>query len=434
MLVGKRTTQLPRLRASDECMMSAEDYDRWRIALYYCYIDIPDVRGHVDFQRATCGELQLTGRIRVASEGINGVLSGEHDHLRQYEIALRDEVRACARGEAAGDFELDVKFCRLREDLPLKDQLFDSLLVQETKRVVSLVDEPSQPPRRGRTTKGAKPASTEIQEIWDAVKKETVATDDSHLSPAEWDRRLASIGPHESAILLDCRNSYESAIGYFEAPNATTLLANTRKYSELPGVFLEQRERLASCTHVFAYCTGGVRCEVASKFLRRLLEDSPSSGGDGSGPEIFQLHGGIQRYLEQHEQDGPPSPDAKPASRENYFKGKNFVFDPRRTDPVHGTAPVGQCVACGSPHDDYDNGHPPAAGTGESRCVNCRVLLLVCPRCRPTVTCWGQDEPSGRDGIAAAESKPKLYCGGLDGPCLHKPPVRLVVNAESVAL
>jgi predicted sulfurtransferase len=417
--------------------MSPDDYNRWRIALYYCYIEVPDVQRHVDFQRTACGKLHLTGRIRVAPEGINGVLSGEHGRLREYEVALRDELKAIVRDEgAAARFELDVKYCRLREDLPLQDQLFDSLVVQETKRVVSLVDEPSQHPKRGRTKNG-KSTSSEVQEIWEAVRKETVATGDSHLSPADWDRKLASIGPHENAILLDCRNSYESAVGYFEAPNATTLLTNTRKYSELPGVFLEQRDRLASCTHVFAYCTGGVRCEMASKFLRRLLED-PASGGDGSGgPEIFQLHGGIQRYLEQHELNEalPLQNDEPTSSNQGYFKGKNFVFDPRRTDPVHGATQVGQCMVCGTPHDDYDNGHAPAAGTGESRCVNCRVLLLVCPTCRPTVTCWGQeDKQHDGDGIAAAGIQPKLYCGGLNGPCLHKPPVRLVVNAESVAL
>ena len=56
--------------------MSADDYNRWRIALYYCYIELPDVQRHVDFQRTACGELHLTGRIRVAPEGINGTIAG----------------------------------------------------------------------------------------------------------------------------------------------------------------------------------------------------------------------------------------------------------------------------------------------------------------------------------------------------------------------
>ena len=108
--------------------MSADDYNRWRIALYYCYIELPDVHRHVDFQRTACGELHLTGRIRVAPEGINGVLSGEHGRLREYEVALRDELKAIVREDGAAEpFELDVKYCRLREDLPLQDQLFDSL-------------------------------------------------------------------------------------------------------------------------------------------------------------------------------------------------------------------------------------------------------------------------------------------------------------------
>jgi predicted sulfurtransferase len=148
-------------------------------------------------------------------------------------------------------------------------------------------------------------------------------------------------------------------------------------------------------------------------FLQQLMSSK------GAQPKIYQLHGGIQRYLEQ--------PD-----HALYYKGKNFVFDPRRTDPHHhkDNTVVGRCVVCHCPHDDYDNGQAPLEGS-EARCVNCRILLLVCPACRFKVKCWGQDADADDDD---SNNKPLLFCGGIKGPCLHKPPVRVIVNAASVAL
>jgi predicted sulfurtransferase len=252
--------------------------------------------------------------------------------------------------------------------------------------------------------------------IWDEVQADPSANSCPHLSPSEWNDRLANLGENERAIIVDCRNSYESAIGRFEAPNVATLLTNTRKFSELPGVFVEQKDLLASYTHCFLMCTGGVRCEMASKFLHRLLD-----GDEGTAlPRIYQLHGGIQRYLQHQNHQAQTGL----INYSHYFKGKNFVFDPRRTDPVHGIGTVGRCAVCHAPHDDYDNGHAPSRGTGEARCASCRVLLLVCPPCRSSVACWGQDNP---------EEKPELHCGGVSGPCLHRPPVRLIENADSVA-
>jgi predicted sulfurtransferase len=113
------------------------------------------------------------------------------------------------------------------------------------------------------------------------------------------------------------------------------------------------------------------------------------------------------------------------------YRGKNFVFDHRRTDPVIGngiTKPiltidarnqggenaekterislVGRCIICSIPHDDYDNGHAPCEGK-EARCCRCRVLILVCNICRAKVRCWG--DPTG---------KQELYCGNSGNACV----------------
>jgi hypothetical protein len=77
---------------------------------------------------------------------------------------------------------------------------------------------------------------------------------------------------------------------------------------------------------------------------------------------------------------------------------------------------VGKCLVCEVAHDDYDNGFAPSTNH-EARCYECRILVLVCNRCRPSVVCWG-------DEISEADERPKLFCGGLSPKeCMHMPPV-----------
>jgi hypothetical protein len=121
--------------------------------------------------------------------------------------------------------------------------------------------------------------------------------------------------------------------------------------------------------------------------------------------------------------------DAKPC----LYRGKNFVFDPRRTDPVVGAgiiandddddgalpsarrvvSRVGRCVLCSIPHDDYDNGHAPCEER-EARCCRCRVLLLVCDDCRRRVRCWGEPPPSSGDD----DRRRDIFCGDAGAKCV----------------
>jgi hypothetical protein len=141
---------------------------RYMIALYYCYPPpngLPPllVESHATFHRETCSQLDLNGRIRVCIEGINGVLSGLEDNLRLYELLVRCELsRLCPPGneeedrcvkqddsDEEGEADdptadwFDVKYCQLRNDIPIDKQLFDSLSVKITKEVVSLIDKPT---------------------------------------------------------------------------------------------------------------------------------------------------------------------------------------------------------------------------------------------------------------------------------------------------
>jgi predicted sulfurtransferase len=423
--------------SSDTAGNNSDDelsHDDYRISLYYCYVDIEDdVNMHVSFQKELCEELSLKGRIRVSSEGLNGVLSGRHSTLMEYQQCLETEMNVEA--------PLDIKYCLLRKDLSVESQLFESLVVKATREVVSLY-EPVQKSvqrngqsedknsrgyyrrrRRNRQKHEQQQQALQQEELSEPVVPESPLDDRltsfdpaPHLTPEEWNARLSS---DPNAILVDARNVYESRVGYFQVEGVPTLLTNTRKYSSLPQVLQESKEELAG-KNIYMYCTGGVRCERASVFLQALSASATTDNGGAQQEklpkEIFQLDGGIQRYLEHY--GGVISPKdttvatTSPAS-DCLFRGRNFVFDQRRTDPIVGKGLVGTCLLCNTPHDDYDNGYAPCENK-EARCHKCRVLVLICDACRPTVCVWGEEPTSiakEMDGEAVLH-RPKVYCGG----------------------
>jgi UPF0176 protein len=102
--------------------------------------------------------------------------------------------------------------------------------------------------------------------------------------------------------------------------------------------------------NILMYCTGGIRCEKASAYLKyRGFEN------------VFQLEGGIIEYARQVQAKG----------LENKFLGKNFVFDERLGERI-STDIIAQCHQCGKPADTHTN------------CANdyCHILFIQCDECR----------------------------------------------------
>jgi predicted sulfurtransferase len=453
-------------------------HDEYRIALFYVYVELRSLEEVVHFHESFRESRLFGGRIRISTEGINGVLSGRLHDLKHYEHGLgsllcrmTDTYRSI---DVLQPWELDVKYCHLRPDLTVESQLFPNWQVQMTNSVVGLMDlrsignfDPIQgtdcakshhtdSDRGFRQTRRQRRHSVVTNNDFHQLQKYHLATTISlyqksvlakvsmkqplcgaqHLSPVEWNWKLDQLtqqqsGAVQNIVLLDCRNCYESAVGYFQVPNATTLLANTRKYSELPIVLVDQLSKqnsvLRTAGHIFMYCTGGVRCERASVFLQAAISETLSCDLDdkyvhdgATMPHVYQLNGGIQRYLEF---------SSKNENSSSYFRGKNFVFDLRRTDPtivrngMDDKSIVGICLVCEGAHDDYDNGHAPSTNH-EARCYRCRILVLVCNRCRPSVVCWGDEIIFGERSECSLDHRPKLYCGGLaPKECLYMPPV-----------
>ena len=354
--------------------------------------------------------LKFGGRIRVSEEGINGVLSGTRENLQNYAKSVED------RGRKAGWLKscIDWKFGSMRSDLPIEEQTFEEVKVEVCKEVVSLLRVQEQQKgrkgrRKGRRKKGKgkgqvgdekggisgdgeagaqeQPQETPVEGQDRLSLAQTIPN--KHLSPSEWHSSLLS--PDPDTVILDTRNCYESSIGFFKSASSSTptVLSNTRKFSDLND-WWDGMKAQVSGKNVLMYCTGGVRCEVASK---SLISWSRTSGANVKS--VGQLKGGICRYLEAYGEDG-------------LYKGKNFVFDPRRFDPQVGKGVVGRCLVCKSEWDDYDNGR----GTkerGEARCIRCRVLVLCCSECRAERVCFGEGE---------GEGKTKLFCGEGGGECV----------------
>jgi len=161
-----------------------------------------------------------------------------------------------------------------------------------------------------------------------------------HLSGMEFHKQLSEPG----TVVVDMRNLYESEIGRFE--NAICPEADTfREELEIAVDLLKDKKD----DKVLLYCTGGIRCEKASAYLKHH-----------GFKDVNQLHGGVLEYVRQIKKEG----------LESKFLGKNFVFDARMAEDVNGQI-LASCHQCGTPFDIHKN------------CANdaCHLLFIQCPDC-----------------------------------------------------
>ncbi|KAG6774947.1 rhodanese-like domain-containing protein 6 isoform X1 [Populus alba x Populus x berolinensis] len=305
-----------------------QEQEQYGVLLYYKYTEIPDLNSLLSFYNSNCTSLSLLGRVRLSLHGVNVTVGGKLSSLEKHIEA----VKAISLFEGT-DFKL--ASCHF----PLNDKVahecgFTSLSIRIVKELVTLSPYP-------------------------LVKAPDVSNAGRHLSAVEFHSLLQSAGKlvdkeslvdDKGLVLLDARNLYETRIGKFDMPNVDTLDPGIRQYSDLPSWIDDNSEQLRG-KNVLMYCTGGIRCEMASAYIR----------SKGAGFEnVFQLFGGIQRYLEQFPDGG-------------FFKGKNFVFDHRISVGSSDTNILGTCLLCGLSFDDYSS---------RCRCSYCRMLVLVCDSCR----------------------------------------------------
>jgi len=161
-----------------------------------------------------------------------------------------------------------------------------------------------------------------------------------HLKAAE----ANALAQQPDTVIVDMRNHYEYEVGHFE--RAIEVPSETFK-EQLPMA----AEMLADKKDapILMYCTGGIRCEKASAYLKQQGFE-----------QVYQLEGGIIEYTRQ----------ARAAGLPNLFKGKNFVFDGRMGERISDDV-LAHCHTCGALCDDHTN------------CANdsCHLLFIQCKAC-----------------------------------------------------
>ena len=154
--------------------------------------------------------------------------------------------------------------------------------------------------------------------------KEIVGT---YVKPTDWNALIAS----EDVTVIDTRNDYEFQIGTFK----NAINPETTTFREFPA-YVEKHLDPAVNKKVAMFCTGGIRCEKSTAYLKKL-----------GFTEVYHLEGGILKYLEEV------------PSNESLWEGECFVFDERVT--VNHDLEKGhylQCHACRYPITEADTKHP----------------------------------------------------------------------------
>ncbi len=223
---------------------------------------------------------QVRGTLLLANEGINGTIAGSRAGINNVLNWLRNDPRL-------SDIDYKESFT---DSMP-----FNRAKVKLKKEIVTLGVEGIDP-------------------------KRVVGT---YVSPADWNQLISD----PEVFVVDTRNDYEFKVGTFK--NAVN--PNTESFREFPRFV---KENLSPEKHkkIAMFCTGGIRCEKSTAFLKEQGFD-----------EVYHLKGGILKYLEE-----------VPAT-ETLWEGECFVFDERVTVNLQlEKGNYDQCNACRLPITEID--------------------------------------------------------------------------------
>lgn len=250
------------------------------VAALYTFTALPNFSAFKPPLREACRNAGVTGTLILAPEGINGTIAGTRSGI--------DTVLGHIRS-LPGCQDLDHK-----ESLAKKDP-FLRLKVRLKKEIVAM------------GVPGIDPNSTA----------------GTYVTPEDWNDLISD----PDVLLIDTRNDYEVSIGSFKG----AIDPKTCSFRDFPDWFRANRDKFG--TSKFAmFCTGGIRCEKATAFLK----------GEGVD-EVYHLKGGILKYLE------------KVPEQNSLWEGECFVFD-RRVAVSHGVAlgSYDMCHACRHPISETD--------------------------------------------------------------------------------
>ncbi|WP_372751804.1 rhodanese-related sulfurtransferase [Labilibaculum sp.] len=279
--------------------LEKENFSRKTLS-FYRYVILEDPQAFRDHLYLKWYELNCKGRIYVAREGVNAQMSIPKQNMEAFFAHMNSLTEL--------------------QDMPIKwaveddGKSFYKLIVKVRPKIVA---------------DGLNDNAFDVTNVG------------NHLSPLEFHEQVS----RPDTIVVDMRNHYESEIGHFENAICPDVDTFREEIDLVVDNLKDKRDQ-----KVLLYCTGGIRCEKASAYLKHHgFED------------VNQLHGGIIAYAQEIKQLGM---DSK-------FRGKNFVFDERLGESINNEV-IAKCHQCGKPCDTHTN------------CANddCHLLFIQCDECR----------------------------------------------------
>lgn len=268
---------------------------------FYKYFDIDNPQKFRDELYKKFYDLKVFGRIYIAKEGINAQMSVPESNFEAFKDTLYN-------------FHSELDGLRLNIALDDDGKSFWVLKMKVRNKIVAdgIEDETFDPKNTGE-----------------------------YLKADEYNK----LSEDPNTVIIDMRNHYEYEVGHFEG--ALEIPASTFR-EQLPmavDMLKEHKDK-----NIVMYCTGGIRCEKASAYLKH-----------NGFKNVYHLEGGIINYVRKAKEQGLPIK----------FKGKNFVFDNRIAERVTDDI-LSTCHLCGTPCDTHTN------------CKNdsCHLLFIQCDKCK----------------------------------------------------
>jgi UPF0176 protein len=250
------------------------------VAALYKFVVLSDYQSLALRLKAHCDSLNLKGTLLLAEEGINGTVAGAREAIDGLLNYLRDDIRFAGITHKES----------LYEEMP-----FYRMKVKLKKEIVTM------------GVQGIDPLNI-------------VGT---YVKAKDWNVLISD----PDVVVIDTRNSYEYNIGTFER----AIDPKTDTFREFPA-YVAQHLDPAKHKKVAMFCTGGIRCEKSTAYLK-----------EQGFEQVYHLQGGILKYLEE-------VPEA-----ESLWRGECFVFDNRVA--VNHSLQKGiydQCHGCRHPITEFD--------------------------------------------------------------------------------
>lgn len=291
---------------SDEYLpVDPDDSDKYTLVSFYKFCEIPDTKSVKEEFFRLWSPLKALGRVYVAKEGVNAQMSVATNVLDRFIARTRSHP-------IFNNITINTDHALSREEF-LEVRPFSGLHIREREQILADgFDAPLDWKKSG-----------------------------TELAPMEWHKALDD----PNAIILDCRNTYETQVGIFDK----AIPLNTTVFRESWSVLEEVLKDRPKDSPILTYCTGGIRCVKINAYLEQELGFTNTN----------RLKGGIIAYRRDLDNEKKQS-SAEQGSMEvkeslsSKFKGVNYVFDERMgariTDDV-----LTQCESCGEPDDSYTN-------------------------------------------------------------------------------